>query len=454
MRRAVAITGVGAVTSLGVGVPALWEGLLSGRSGLGPITRFDPSGFRCRLAGEVKDFSAKDHVPKHYRKAVKIMARDIEIAVAAAKEAAADAGLVTRGSLPDDGSGHTTYRPERFGCHIGAALIAAEIDELAGAMATAAVPAGQEHAGEFSLAQWGTESGGGGGMNNLTPLWLLKYLPNMLASHVTIIHGAEGPSNTITCIEASGLLSISESLRVIQRDAADVCFSGGAESNVNFMRLVRLELAGRLAHTGDETDGGRVVRPYDEHSPGGLSGEGGAVVVVECLEAAKSRGARIYAKISGVGAAHSPPPASPPYATPRRSADLGLQYAIEAALRDAQLKPTDIDAIVPHAPGVPDVDIPEACALQEIFGNALGSIPLITITPNVGDVLSGQSGLMAVVGAKAIAEQMLPARLHAGTPRPGLCAGRAAATPAALRHVLVCTGSMGGQNAAIVLSRC
>jgi 3-oxoacyl-(acyl-carrier-protein) synthase len=131
-----------------------------------------------------------------------------------------------------------------------------------------------------------------------------------------------------------------------------------------------------------------------------------------------------------------------------------LQYAIEAALQDAGLKPSDIDAIVPHAPGVPDVDIPEAGALEAVFGAALASIPLITITPNVGDMLSGQSGLMAVVGAKALFEQMLPARLHAGTPRRGLLAAAAPAAPAKLKHVLVCTGSMGGQNAAMILSRC
>ena len=245
MRRQVAITGLGAVSSLGVGFPALWNGLLAGTSALGPITRFDASGFHCRLAGEVKDFSAKDHVPKHYRKAVKIMARDIELAVAAAKEAAEDAGLITRANLPEGGTGETTFLSERFGCHIGAALIAADTQELTSAMTTAVRAAGDRNSGDssmggFSLNAWGTEDGGEEGMNNLTPLWLLKYLPNMLASHVTIIHGAEGPSNTITCNEASGLLSISESLRVIQRGAADICFSGGAESNVNFMRLIRL----------------------------------------------------------------------------------------------------------------------------------------------------------------------------------------------------------------------
>ncbi len=453
--RQVAITGLGAVTSLGVGFPTLWQGLCDAKSSLGPISRFDASGFRCRIAGEVKDFSAKDHVPKHYRKAVKIMARDIELAVAAAKEAAEDAGLITRANLPEDGSGETTFLSERFGCHIGAALIAADTQELTMAMATAvrAGSGGDPSMGNFSLKAWGTEEGGEEGMNNLTPLWLLKYLPNMLASHVTIIHGAEGPSNTITCNEASGLLSISESLRVIQRGAADICFSGGSESNVNFMRLIRLELAGRLAPTGDATDGSSIVRPYDEHSAGSLSGEAAGIVMIESVESARKRGGRIYAIISGMGAAHSPPPSIPPFETPLREADEGLQYAVEAALTDAGISPAEIDAIVPRATGTPDLDIPEARALESVFGPRMSQIPIITIAPNIGDALSGQGGLAAAVGARAIFSQTLPARIHGGTPLAGILAGPAPSQAATLRHILVCTGSTGGQNAAIVLSK-
>ena len=455
MPRQVAITGLGAVSSLGVGFPALWNGLLAGTSALGPITRFDASGFHCRLAGEVKDFSAKDHVPKHYRKAVKIMARDIELAVAAAKEAAEDAGLITRANLPEGGTGETTFLSERFGCHIGAALIAADTQELTMAMATAvrAGTGGDPAMGNFSLKAWGTEDGGEEGMNNLTPLWLLKYLPNMLASHVTIIHGAEGPSNTITCNEASGLLSISESLRVIQRGAADICFSGGAESNVNFMRLIRLELAGRLALTGDVVDGSTIVRPYDEDSRGSLSGEAAGIIMVEALQTAQSRGGRIYALISGIGAAHSPPPSIPPFKTPLRTKDEGLQFAVEAALADAGVNPADIDAIVPRATGTPDLDIPEAVALEQVFGSRLSQVPIITIAPNIRDALSGQGGLAAAIGARAIHSQMLPARIHGGNPRNGIMAVQCQARQANLRHILVCTGSTGGQNAAIILSR-
>ena len=128
MDRNVVITGLGAVSALGVGAASLWEGLLKGASGIRPIAGFDASGFPCQLGGEVgsadQPFSAKDHVPKHYRKAVKVMARDIELAVAAAKAAVVDAGLATRATLPEDSTEPATYRGERMGCHIGAGLIA------------------------------------------------------------------------------------------------------------------------------------------------------------------------------------------------------------------------------------------------------------------------------------------------------------------------------------------
>ncbi|MGD9693039.1 MAG: beta-ketoacyl synthase [Phycisphaerales bacterium] len=435
MSRRVVITGVGAVTPFGVGADALWEGLLSGESRLAPIQRFDASAFRSSLAGEVKDFAAKDFVPKSYRKAVKVMARDIELAVGAAKCAVEDAGILTKGILPEGEEGTPTYDGSRVGCHIGAGLIAAETDELTGALATAVAPGG-----DFDLKTWGER-----GMQNLQPLWLLKYLPNMLACHVTIIHDARGPSNTITCAEASGLLSIGESLRVIERGDADICFSGGAESKVNLMGLIRMDLAGRLAPTHSERDGSKCVRPYDTEAQGGIIGEGGGIVMLESAETAAARGAKPYAEVAGFGAGHSPRSDDP-----QERAE-GLIAAIESALEDAAISPDAIDAIVPHASGIREVDSEEASAFARVFGKRLGDIPLITLTPSIGDLMAGSGGVAAGVGAMCVRRQALPARLHAGRPATGLRAEASGQRDARLTHVLVCTNALGGQNAALVL---
>jgi 3-oxoacyl-[acyl-carrier-protein] synthase II len=446
MARKVVITGLGTVCPLGVGIDVLWGGLCEGRSGLGPITAFDPAGFRSRLAGEVPGFSAKDFVPKHYRKAVKVMARDTELAVGAALLAAQDAGLRTKAMSEET----PTYPGERVGCQIGAGLIAAETAELAPAVASAA-----DESGRFQNRRWGNvaEAGGAGGMENLQPLWLLKYLPNMLACHVTILHGCEGPSNTITCAEASGLLSLGESLRVIQRDDADACFTGGAESKVNLMGMARLDLAGRLAPTGDATEGAGFVRPYDPDAPGTLLAEGGGVVILEEASCAARRGARVYAEVAGFGAAQGPPPfgAMGLGEYEPEPAGEGLRLAIESALADAGMGADEIDAVVPTGAGVVEADAAEAWALRAVFGDRLAGLALVTTRPNLGDCQAGNGALQVAVACRCLREQRLPARLHAGAPAPGLDAGACAARGATVRAVVVCSSSLGGQNAAVVL---
>lgn len=463
MARRVVITGIGVVSPLGIGTQVFWEGLCAGRSCFARPTLFDSSGFATKLAGQIPgEFSAKDYVPKSYRKAVKVMARDSELAVAAAKLAAEDAKLVTRGGL-DGAPGETTYPGERMGCQIGAGLINAETAELTSALSTS-----MNEAGVFDYKKWGTivsagengngASAGGGGMNNLQPLWMLKYLPNMLACHVTIIHGCEGPSNTITCAEASGLLCVGEGMRVIQRDAADICFSGGCESKVNLMGTLRWTLLDRLAPCEEGADAAGLVRPYDPAGKGTILGEGGGLVILEEHAKAQARGVPIYAELSGFGAAHSAPPAYETIRTKQNSTfddqpGDGVRFAVEAALADAKLDASHIDAIVPSATGIANVDAEEAAGLRAVFGERLSSIPLVTVAPVVGQTVAGQGGLQMAAGALVVREQRLPTRVHAGSPGSGMQAGASAGGPTTLKHVLVVSSALGGQNAAAVLSR-
>lgn len=470
MGQRVVITGLGIISGCGLGIEPLWLALLEGRSAIGPVTRFDAGGFASRYGAQVPaTLGAKDHVPKAYRKAVKLMARDTELAVIAAAQAVADAGISLREYTPEPAPAQAgaTYASERVGCHIGAGLIPAEVPELAAAFVTArdpdATPEDLERRNGFSLRSWGAIPPAQGpaprvigGMNNLPPLWMLKYLPNMLACHVTILHGAEGPSNTITCSEASGILSLGESSRVIERGAADMCFTGGAESKINPMGLLRSHLVGRLAPTGDTPDPAQawqLVRPYDSGAQGTLQGEGGGILIAENTDTARARGARTYAAISGFGAAHAPRLPGLPARAPREGERNAWALAASAALRDAGLAADDIDAVIPQALGIPESDAYEARGLAEVFGARLPSLPLVTLTPVVGDCAAGHGGIAVAVGAKMLSEQTLPARLHAGSPASPLQAGAAASRKASLRHVLVCTGSLAGQYAAAVISR-
>lgn len=471
MKRRVVITGLGAVTALGVGVESLWEGLDAGPkegAGLRKIARFDASGFHSPMGGEAPaSFSAKDYVPKHYRKAVKVMAKDVELAVAAASFAVSDAGLTTRGTAgaADGVEVATTYPNERMACHIGSGLIAADTDELTMAMVTATSE------GVFSLRRWGTVAGegvdagsaSGGGMNNLQPLWMLKYLPNMLACHVTIIHGLEGPSNTLLNDEASGLLCLGESLRVLQRGAADLGVAGSAESKINPMGLVRMQYAGRIAEATESANPREVVKPFSNQSKGGLVGEAGGIVVVEDEQRARARGVRVHARVAGFGAAHSLRPPMPERMAPggdavQASSD-GLALAMRAAIRDAGLEPGQIDAVVPEGSGVRFLDEAEARALRQVFGARAEALPIVCLAPFVGGCAAGNGGVQAVVGAMCVSKGMLPREATVridGSPMNVGAGGNSPvldkhAAPGGVRRILLCSMGLCGQNAAIVL---
>ncbi len=437
MSRKVWITGLGTASAAGIGIEPLWDAACQGRSLLGRIEAFDPSGFPSQVGGEVRDFKVNKVVPKSYRKATKVMARDIELAVGAADAAVRSANLVTPGT---DADAPRTYPGERTGCHIGAGLIAAELDELTGALVEA-----QTDGGSFDIHRWGRE-----GMNHLTPLWLLKYLPNMLACHVTIIHDAQGPSNTITCAEASSGLSIGESMRVIQRDKADLCYCGGAESKLNPMTFYRQVLTGRL-NTQDNDNPAGAVRPFDRTAAGMVIGEGGGIVTLEAAQTAQARGAEPYAELLGFGASH----------TVNRDGDClkpdaqgtGIAKSIAAALRDAKLDADAIDAVVAFGTSNADYDAAETAALKTVFAGRLADVPVWSAKPYVGMCGAGAGGIDVALAAMMLKHQKLPATLNCDQPVDGLNCGSAPARDAALNHVLVYTPSLGGQNVALVLGK-
>jgi 3-oxoacyl-[acyl-carrier-protein] synthase II len=428
----VVITGLGAVTPLGLTVDDTWAGLRAGRVGIDTITAFDPVGFGCKLAGQVPEYIIRDHLPKSLRKSVKLMSRDIELSIIAANEAVRNAGLVTKGIDPEN----VNVDPERMAINLGAGLISCDLVELAPAVAASLTD------GKFDIYKWGKD-----GLELVTPLWLLKYLPNMLACHVGIIHDIQGPSNTITCAEASGHLAIAEAAQVIARGASDIALAGAAEAKVNPIVMIRQCLLKRATSQNND-DPASACRPFDAGARGSVFGEAAGVVVLENMESAENRSARIYAEIAGVGQSNNINPAYE-HLEPD---GYGLRIAIEKAMADAGISPEDLDLIIPHGTGIPADDLAEAKAIQAALGSIAAEIP-VWPTKSMLSNSGAASGEVDVVGAVcAMKEGSIPAAVNCNRQIDG-CDLNILDQPREtnIRHALSCSYTYGGQTAAVVL---
>ncbi len=428
MKRVV-VTGIGIVSPVGIGASDYFANLCSGQIGLKRIASLDPAGFACQIAGEAPAYKIGDYVPKSYRKATKVMARDIELAVIAADEAFKDAGLKSKAYVE---------KPEidesRFGCNIGAGLISAELNELTAAMASA-----RGDANKLDLTKWGTE-----GMTQLTPLWLLKYLPNMLACHVTIIHGLMGPSNTITCADASSHLAIGEAFRTIQRGKATYAICGGADARVNPMGMIRQQLLKRLNTTSND-DPARAVRPFDTAAAGTVLGEGGGLLIIEEYEHAKARGAKIYAELMGFAASQDTYSITEPDPT-------GHSYgkAVENALKDGKTTTGEIDLYIPHGLGIPAFDRAELNGLKKALGGDLSRVAFAPLKAQIGNLAAG-SGVDVATAVLSIANGKVPPAINTQHTIDNVklnVSARVREQP--VKVAVSSTYSLGGQNAALV----
>lgn len=430
----VVITGLGAISPLGLTADEMWAGLSTGRCGIGPIKAFDPAGLPCRLAGEVPDFRIQNYIPRSHRKAVKLMCRDIKLAVVAAQEAVAGSGLITKGIDPEK----TNVDPTRMAITLGAGMISCDMAELGPAVAESISD------GKFDIQKWGRD-----GLEHVTPVWLLKYLPNMLACHVGIIHDIRGPSNSITCAEASGMLAIGEAAQVIARGHSDVALAGGAEAKINPFVLVRQCLLKRMRpDDGDSPE--RACRPFDADAAGAVFGEGAGVVVLENLEHARRRGAAIWAEVAGLGQSQN---LSPVY--DRLEPDgKGLRIAIEKALADADITADQLDLIVPHGTGVPSDDLAEARAIEAVLGSAVKDV-YVWPTKSMLSTTGAASGALDLVAAvRAMAAGTIPAARNFDAPSAG-CHLRIPTEDCTrtIRYALCCSYTHGGQTAAVVIKR-
>jgi len=439
--RRVVITGLGVATPLGIGMEAFWVALLEGRCGIRRVEAFDPSGLKAQVAGALPDFALGDYIPKAYRKSAKVMSRDITVAVVCAYHAVKDAGLRTK-CLIDRGEADAPPNIDstRLGANIGAGLVCADLNELAGALNTAV---GDDRA--FSLQRWGTE-----GMSNLTPLWLLKFLPNMLACHVTIVHDAQAPSNTITCGEASSHLAIGEACRTIARGDADACLCGGAESKVNPMAMARPLLLGRL-NTESNDRPQEACRPFGAERRGTVAAEGGGLVILEALDHARARGARIYAEVIGFGASSSARHWAEPDPSGRPAA-----LALGKALQDAGLDPGQIDLVAPFGAGTVKHDAAEMAGWNAVFGDRLDQIPAMTTRGATGNNGAGSGAIDFAAMVMSLHRNTVPPSCNTA-PLDGACRFRFVQDgpiDRPVRHAIGLGMALGGgQHGALVIRK-
>jgi 3-oxoacyl-[acyl-carrier-protein] synthase II len=418
--RRVVITGIGVLTPVGAGPGAFWGSLLQGCSGVGPIRSFDAGGLPVRIAAEIRDFEPKNYVEKAERKSLRMMARTTQLAVAAARlamdDAAADAGEID---------------PTRFGVEFGASLIGSELPELI----DAARASTSCQAGAVDLEKWGAE-----GVEAITPLWMLKYLPNMPAAYLSIFHDARGPCNSITANEVAGLLAVGEAYRILKRDHADVFLAGGAESRINPLTLTRLCLFEPLSRRNDAPE--KAARPFDRDRDGIVLGEGAGVFVLEELGHARRRGARVYAELLGFGAAFD-----------RKKDGGGVSRAVRAALAEAGVGPDEVDHVNGHGLGARDADAWEARGLQEVFGGCREPVPVFAAKGSLGNLGAGAGPTELAASVLGLRHGAVPATLNYENPDPNCPVTVIAGAPRPVRSPWAVKVSLtgAGQCAAVVI---
>ena len=434
MSRRVVVTGTGATSALGLTADELWDGLLGGCCGIKKIQAFDPVGFPCELAGEVPDYKIRNYVPKSHRKATKLMSRDIEISVIAADDAVKNSGLVTKATDPEN----TTITATRTAISFGAGLISCDLEEMAQSVEKSVTD------GEFNIQKWGTD-----GLQSLTPLWLLKYLPNMLPCHIGIIHDIQGPSNTITCGEVAGHIAIAEAAEMIARNDADVALGGGGEAKVNPVVMIRQCLHNRTATDSNDSPE-KACRPFDANAAGSVFGEAAGVVVLEELEFAKARNATIAAEIVGSASSNS---LNTDFAHLEKDGK-GLQIAIRKALEEANIQPDQIDLIVPTGTGIIADDKAEAVALKAVFSSSLESISVWPIKSMVSHTGAAAGAIDVISAIEAIVHQKIgPAKNFTSAATGCELNITTEAVDKEINYALCFGYSFGGQTAALVIKR-
>ncbi len=414
MKNRLVITGMGAVTPCGIGVDNFWQGLISGKSAVGEISRFDASALPVRFAAEVKDFEPTDFMDKKH---VREMDLFMQFGYAAATEALRDAGFEEEGKLHG-------IDPERFGIALGTA-----------------------YAGMTTIAE--TQDGLSKGLHSkVSPRFVPKVIGNIAAAQIAIAKGIRGPSMTVTTACSSGGDAIGIGAMLVAAGEADAALCVGAEAAINPLNILGLSSAHALSTRNDAPE--KASRPFDKDRDGFVMGEGGGAIVIETEEHAKARGAKIYAVL--LSCTNS---TDGYHVTSPHPEGIGAIYCMERCIKKAGLTPADVDYINTHGTSTPMGDIIETKAIHTLFGEAVGSLAVSSTKGTTGHMMGAGGVTETIACVKAVTEGIVPPTLNLDTPDPE-CDLDYVPKEARRKDVRVAMSNafgFGGQNSSVMVGR-
>jgi len=380
MNKRVVVTGIGILSSLGEGTAPFWDSLEKGRSGLGTYEHLALKARPTCWGGEIKGFDPQKYIVVKQKKFLKVMSRDIQLALVACKFAVEDSGF--QGQYPGS----------RVGLSLGTSLINNELDEIG-----ASFKASSQN-GRLNASQYGAD-----GMGALTPLWMLKYLPNMPACHISITYDLQGPSNTITTEGASALQAIGEGYNIIRRGSADCMVVGGVDSKINPIGISKYDLLGCFPKEFGATPQ-EAFQPFSDKVSGFLPGEAAAMLILEERESALKRKAKIYGEILGFGTA-------PIYdLLPQNSEDIeGRLLSLEKALSHAGTRPEDLDFLIANGSGITESDRCEKEAIRQLLAGKNEKLPVTFLKHLMGYAACASGAVEMIAALLAIEKRRVPA---------------------------------------------
>jgi 3-oxoacyl-[acyl-carrier-protein] synthase II len=433
MTERVAITGIGVITPIGIGLEAYAAGLRAGRSGVGPIRAFNADGFDTRIAAEVDDGAFDPAAFVEPAKQVKLMSRATRFAVAAAAMARRQAGLA-----------RDAVDPHRVGVSLGVGGMGPVEPEMVEAQACAVLQSARESGSfAFDLPAFARVY-----RSRTNPITALRGLPNAAAAHVAIQQDARGPNSTVATACTAGTQALGDALRMIRCGEADVVLAGGADAMINPVGVLGFSMLGTLSQRNDAPQ--RASRPFDADRDGFVIGEGAGVLVLERERFARARGAAVLAELAGYGRT-----CDAYRITDERPDASGAANAMRVCLEDAGADAGEVDYVNAHGTGTRMNDVMETAAIKAVFGARAHALAVSSTKSLMGHLLAAAGAVEAAAGVLALVEGFLPPTLNYETPDPACDLDYVPnhARPARVRAVLSNSFGFGGQNACVLIRR-